>query len=345
MPTAVICPRLPPESGGIGDYTVQLWQRWSHPPPNWAFIVGDGATGTRVSDARSLEAALGGHTRVLLQFTPFGYQHDGVPRWLVDGLRRWKETEGWLAVMFHEVHSPPKLVGRSLWRAPRQKGVIEELGAIADKSLTSTPWFRQQLRGIGVEATICPVPSNVPPAPFRERHGPELSAVVFGLPDKRAQALRAHRQLVRELHAKHLLERLIIVGRSDSRPSGMNYIPSGLRTQLTENLGELTPTDVAEALAGSDLLLSPHPTRDLRKSGSVAAALMNRCALVVVGPRGEVPAFYYSGTRRSARSLVDCISRARLSQTQAAGKRWYDENASWDRCLSVWREAAAFGPS
>lgn len=352
---SVIAVRLPPARCGVGDYTYQLWSRWPDGAQTWRFLVKEGAEQTRQStkikkvtqveaSSKSIfqELEKTGTGTVLLQYAPYGYDSKGAPVWLYDGLRCWKAVNSGrhLVVMFHEIFAHSAPWRRSFYRANAQRRVISDLGRLSEVSLTSTPWFAQQLGKCGVEAKICPVPANVPKVDSKERRSKELRVVIFGLPDKRAAALKTHSQFVQMLDRLGRLEKLVVIGKGlrAGQASDPEARRLGLETGRVEIAGELPAQEVAALLADADLLLSPHGPRDILKSGSCAAALLNGCALVVRGKDSSIqtPALLYDGSRSGARTAAQEATRTSVEALRTAGQVWYQRHASWSSCIAVW---------
>lgn len=341
--TALMTMRLPPALCGVGDYTWCLWHEWANPAPPWRFVVADGAKETAalpqgpevrqaVASAGGVRTALNGVDTLGLMYTPYGYDKSGAPAWLAEGLTRWKQNGGRLVVMFHEALSSGPPWRRSFWKAPAQKRVIREIGALADVALTSTPRFQDRLSDCDIETRLCPVPSNVPRVDNPERSGERLRVVVFGLPQSRRKALRRHQLLIEELQRRDRLGKLIIVG-----APAANAEATFVYAEKLKFTGELAPDAIAQTLANADLFLCAHPPDEVRKSGALAAALANGCPVAVRGtrPPNHPPALYYE----EAEPTADLIIRETLDTLSKAGRKWYDANASWDVCLRVWKEA------
>src|SRR5581483_8836415 len=124
MSLCIITPNLPPAIDGIGDYCRMFWENWSEDNihgldadlrdlsfliPNQSLAPQLG-TKTRVgqfqNNAASLLTALrsDGSDRVLLQYSGYGYDPNGVPEWLCDALEGWlsQNPQRQLFINFHE---------------------------------------------------------------------------------------------------------------------------------------------------------------------------------------------------------------------------------------------------
>lgn len=341
--TAVLLRRLPPAICGVGDFTWNLWKHMGDPLPAWKFLVLEGANETANLEGAppvntvhaspgSVASAIGDARTLILQYTPYAFDPSGAPVWLADGIERWKSDDRRLVAMFHEGFAVSPPWKRSFWKAGAQKKTIRRLGAMADVCLTTTDWFRGKLKEVDVEARLCPVPSNIPQAERNPHEGETLRIAVFGQPQSRRKALRRHQGLLLALMKAGRMDELVIIGEA-SPEAEATFVP----LQKIAHKGVLEPGVVAETLAGCDVLLCAHPPEEMRKSGATAAALSNACAVVVRGDRREdnPPGVFYNEPDLAAEALT----RETIEKLSASGREWYEDNASWEACVKVWRDA------
>src|SRR5215218_6745323 len=109
----IIVPELREGAGGLADYTLRLTEQWRTVAPvrflvpsSADFSTGAGQSveeiGRSAEELREKLPARGG--KVLLQYSAYGFDSHGYPRWLLRTLTDWKErAAGLLVVMFHEI--------------------------------------------------------------------------------------------------------------------------------------------------------------------------------------------------------------------------------------------------
>lgn len=202
-----IVPRLPPVVDGLGDYAVKLAERLHKDfGIETRFVVGEpewrgtsALEGFPISqvDDRSAAALLShlseNSTTVLLHYVGYGYDKRGCPRWLVDGLERWKRRspERVLITMFHEVYASGPPWRSSFWLSPTQRNLAARLSLISNRSITNREGYAEILRRLSQgkcqQIPVLPVFSNVGepnqmPLPLMKRR---RRLVVFGKSEHR----------------------------------------------------------------------------------------------------------------------------------------------------------------
>ena len=194
-----IVPTLPPRAEGVGSFALALAEALSASSgARSRFLVADrgwsppGKSGAdaRVlpaADPEALRAALsqGGGSPVLLHYAGYGYHPRGCPAWLVEGLRRWKQTypERRLVTVFHEVYATGWPWRSSFWLSPVQRRLAGRLAQLSDGLVTSVGLYGRMLRRRAPyrQVTVLPVfsavgePEDVPPLCGRARR-----LVLFG---------------------------------------------------------------------------------------------------------------------------------------------------------------------
>ena len=149
-----IAPQLPPAIDGVGDYCWNLWRHWPEPDVRWKFLALHNVPQTRAhwrevevsgfeANAYSLNRALetAGAETVVLHYVSYGFQPKGVPLWLPETLRRWREGSSGksqkqnadderinvrsprLITMFHEMYARSSPLRSPFWVA--RKPVIQ----------------------------------------------------------------------------------------------------------------------------------------------------------------------------------------------------------------------------
>ena len=215
-----------------------LVNHWPDASAAWSFLIAQPGGRTEGSErqtgapvatlaagaaefARQLEAAAS--STIHLHYVSFGYDANGCPEWLVDGLERWKRAAGGrqLFVFFHELSTMVPPWKRMFWSQPRQRAIIQRLTAAADACATNCPAFlRRLIRDFGADPTrlmMTPVGPNLeaPDGFERRRTGPPkppYHLLIFGLPGSRHRTLHAHRHLLRILNERGQLGSVHLAG-------------------------------------------------------------------------------------------------------------------------------------
>ena len=92
----IITPETGAGRGGLADYTHRIVAEWGGAIASRIIVPNDAAT------LRDQLPQSGG--RVLLQYSAYGYDRLGYPRWLLRELTDWKQASGGLLVlMLHEI--------------------------------------------------------------------------------------------------------------------------------------------------------------------------------------------------------------------------------------------------
>lgn len=301
----LVSPELPPVAGGVADYVAHLAAHWPGGGLN-SWYVGEGAeeaAGARpdwrvrpITDDGS-GAGWPDSGVVLVHYTQYGYAGNGIPRRFTQGLQRWRAggrdtgAARRLAVFFHETWQEGPLWRRRGLIAPAARKCALELAAAADVVATNCRKHASQL-GRGVNAVVLPVPSNIPVSAEPRAGGyermaqPRLRVVVFGLPETRLRALRAHRGFLSWLRERGGLAELVIVGAGDE--SGRfavegARIAAGISGGVLRRVASALPEEVSAELAAADLGLSGYGADEVGKSGTLAALFTHGCPVGCAG--------------------------------------------------------------
>jgi hypothetical protein len=283
MEIVAIAPRVPPAVDGVGDYATTLATGLRQQGSNCQFIAAHGVTGEapfpttglgRLT-ARHLQELLTGHSTVLLHYVGYGYGRRGCPRWLINGLTRWKVAtpQAHLVTMFHEVYAfSPYPWHSAFWLSPVQKHLAWRLARLSDRLVTNREHYADILHSFapGTPITVLPVLSNVgevrQPKPLAER-SPHL--VIFGGRGNRISVYRNCADLLERICQILSIETILDIGpavpfRDQIPPSSRVSIP-------IEKLGVRSPQEISTALASCRAGLFNYPAAYLAKSGIFAA--------------------------------------------------------------------------
>lgn len=176
-----IIPRLPPLVCGVGDHARAIGNELSR-EHNFAvsYIGVAGAAEAQPSDQLLLERPtknslldrlvsedLPPNSAIVLHFSGYGYQKNGLCLWLVKALElyRLERPDVSLVTMFHELWANGKLFSRAMIQRPIQKQIIRRLTAISSAVRTSRQeygnWLTSNFRGHRMPPlNVQPVVSN-----------------------------------------------------------------------------------------------------------------------------------------------------------------------------------------
>jgi len=284
-----VVPGLAPVVDGVGDYALvlarQLRKKFSI---DTHFIVGDPAwTGETQIDGfavsrvkeRSVKGFLPllsnsnlGTTVVLLHYVGYGYDINGCPGWLVDGLQRWRSALNTrsLITMFHEVYASGPPWTTTFWVSGVQKNLATRLVRISDSCFTNKKLYADLLYrlscGKHTKILSMPIFSNVgelkQPPPLEKR---TRRIVVFGNRDSRIRVYRKSLitlyRICRFLGIKEVLD----IG----PPTGLNL--SVIKGVPIVQMGKLPAAEISNFLSDSCGGFLRYPPAFLAKSTIFAA--------------------------------------------------------------------------
>jgi hypothetical protein len=242
-----------------------------------------GADTLRDRSSGSLLAALEerGACAVLVHYVNYAYQPRGCPRWLVDGLARWRSSVGArLVTLFHEVHASGPPWTSAFWLRVLQRSLARRLLHASDAAVTSLPWYREQLRALGGDAQVlalfsaCGEPEEI--TDIRDRP-PAL--LVFG-------GLGARRRIYGPLRGA--LERAVRCLRA-TRVHDVGVpveVPATIGEARLEQLGPLPAAELSRWLLSVRGGVCAHAPAFLGKSSVYAAFAAHGAAPVVLGRGG-----------------------------------------------------------
>lgn len=325
-----IVPAVPPAVNGLGDYVFQLWQNWPAPRPNW------GCLSARL-DADSAqkwpEIALSGFERsadslqfqlekwpvetLVLHYVGYAYDRNGVPAWLPGALAQWKKrhSSARLVVMFHEVWAPGPFWRKHFWFLARAKAIVRGLLAIGDLWITSCDDYERRLLSVGADAKkglILPVASNIEPAQTVDfsknwplQNGGKLKIAVFGQENTRLTALQRHKNLLKILVEREMIEEITILGRAprvDAVKSQMNALQKQIAPlEIWKTAYDLENAALSQILATHNAGLVKDASIRAGKSGVFAALCAHGVTPICVG---EIPDFEDGGEADKAHPFL-----------------------------------------
>ncbi|MEP0869899.1 glycosyltransferase family 1 protein [Trichocoleus desertorum AS-A10] len=282
-----IVPRLPPDTDGVGAYSLKLAQQLHQSyrlethflvgNSNWkgeSCVQGFSVSHSSQPSSATLLSFLP-HERnsvVLLHYVGYGYAKRGCPTWLIEGLEQWKakSSGAQLVTMFHEIYASGPPWTSAFWLSPLQRNLATRLAKLSDRILTSKQLYAELLCELDPkhhsQIPVLPVFSTVGEPtqvlPLAER-APQL--VVFG---GRASRLRVYRESIDTLIK--ICQTLGIKKVLDIGP------PTGLNLSFTKEVvvverGALPVVEISQILSHSLAGFLAYPPDFLAKSTIFAA--------------------------------------------------------------------------
>ena len=323
----IVSPELTPTRGGLADYTKQVIAHWPGPEN----IV------TLVPRARNREALRESLTRVggavLVQYSAYGFDRYGYPRWLIDGLIDWKErSRGRLVLMFHEIWTFWPWWNKNFVVQVLHRRAVRRLLRIADAVFTTTESQAGYLSGLtpGIEVRVLPVGSNILPQKLADTRTELGTAINFGMQGTRLKALREISGDLQRLAASKILRRIICVGGGNSESGDetereilQSFPLSGGFAQL----GSLPRSDVSELLSTAQFGIAAQDPLSYTKSGTLMAYAAH--GLNILSPHARRAAPQPTSFFTSPAELLAGIAPDELQQRARGLQAWYERVASW----------------
>lgn len=351
--TTIICPEITGGSGGLADYTLRVVHEW---PDDVAvrFLVPASAApetpqaaGTEKIESRAeslLEKLPGRGGKVLLQYSAYGFDRVGYPRWLLRPLLQWKEKSGGLlVVMLHEIWTFRPLLNKNYLGQRLHRRDLGDLVRQADAVFTSTASQAQHLRALAPEkeVRVLPVGSNIR---VREEVQPASRetglAVLFGLQRSRISALR---QMQRDLHAlarQGLITHLIAVGAGNDASGDSEERKLLAELAFTRSFGQrgaMPEEQISAVLSAATFGISAQDELSLTKSGTFMAYAAHGLNILspIADPVAEEPLCWLT----SPAELLAGGAEDHLRSRAAALRAWQERTASWSRIAAEFAEA------
>ncbi|MBX9695267.1 MAG: hypothetical protein K2Z81_22975, partial [Cyanobacteria bacterium] len=290
----VILPQLPPAIDGVGDYTIQLWRHFHNviePDASlfdaaygWDLLCQGAESSSRVfcsarleelpRDAEQLSGALErlNPGTVLLQFSGYGFDPNGLANFLLDGLTQWlrRDNKRRVITMFHELYASGPPWKKSFWLGRLQKNLAVGLCKISTTSITSNKEYFDKLKLAlpNHDVRIIRIGSNFEPGEYHAKNWRRLS--VFGR--SRLDSLKLHQKLLSYLSDHNMIDTIVLSGERGSesqRQSELSFLRELPKKQSSaisiEEVYDFQPP-VPESIACCGLALTNVRTSVLPKS-------------------------------------------------------------------------------
>ncbi len=351
----VITPELQPGSGGLADYTWRVVEQWPRalevrfivPAPADATLTTTNQVDQVARKADALRERLpAGGGKVLLQYSGYGFDRWGYPRWLLHALLDWKQRSGGvLVVMLHEIWTFWPRLNKNYFVQQLHRRDLAKLCAVADAIFTSTASQAEHLRALtpSAAAEVLPVGSNVSAVADETTREPGV-AVLFGLETNRLRGLREMHVELKALGAAGKIERVVTFGAArteaghadEQRLLAELNLPRGF-----EQRAQLPEAEASRALRSATFALSAQDKRSLTKSGTFMAYAAHGLNVVSLAadPRGPEPLPWLT----SPAELLSGISAEELRSRSERLCGWQERTASWPQIAARFARALQLG--
>jgi hypothetical protein len=346
----IICPELTAGSGGLADYTLRVMAEWRDVAPlRFLLPRGEKAPDSLMNaervelverNAAALLAALpnaGG--KVLLQYSAYGFDRFGYPRWLLRTLADWKEQSGGLlVVMLHEIWTFWPVLNKNYVVQQLHRRDIRALMRSADAIFTSTASQAEHLRGLEPECAVevLPVGSNIEPVPSATSDRDPGVAVLFGLEGSRVRALKSMHSDLEALGTRGVIRRIITAG-ADSGEQERRLLAELPLVDGFEQRGALPDREISELLLRGSFGISAQDELSLTKSGTFMAYAAH--GLNIISPHGDraKPEPLCWLTRPG--ELLAGVDDAELERRAESLREWQRRTASWPQIAKQFARA------
>jgi hypothetical protein len=339
--TIIICPEL---AAGVGDYTRRLLESLPRIADLRLIIPKTGNRPARLFEgypveemdgtARDLRARLparGG--KVLVQYSAYGFDHFGYPRWLIKALLDWKkESSGALVIMFHEIWTFWPVWNKNyLWQQLHRRA-LRRLLRVADAVLTNTSSQAEHLGSLSPRCAIklLPVGSNIRPVqPTGEEREAGL-AVLFGLQRTRIRTLREMLPDLKLLGAAGKIRRIVTAGARWSQKGDDEELALLLQLDLTEGFdqrGPLPEEKISELLLACEFALSAQDELSITKSGTFMAAAAH--GLNIISCHADATKPEPLSLLIAPAELLQGITAEELQSRGDRLRQWQERTSTW----------------
>jgi hypothetical protein len=337
----IVCPEL--TSGGVGDYTRRLLENLPRIPglrlivPKTAnrqvtFFERYPVEGVACT-SRDLRDRLPAQGRVLVQYSAYGFDRHGYPRWLIKALREWKrQSHGTLAIMFHEIWAFWPVWNRNHILQQLHRRDLRRLLQVTDAVFTSTSSQAAHLTALSPRCPIqfLPVGSNIRRVHATEGEKETGLAILFGLQGSRLRTLRKMHPELKSLGAAGKIQKIATAGAGRSREGEDEEAALLTELELSEGFdqrGPLPEEKISELLLAGEFALSAQDDLSITKSGTFMAYAAHELNII---------SCYADVSKPEPLSLlispVELMKGLTQTELESRGKRlrqWQERTAAW----------------
>lgn len=340
--TVIICPEL--AAGGVGDYTGRLLEHLPRIAGLRLIVPKVGnrplksfeqypveETDSTMRDLRARLPTQGG--RVLVQYSAYGFDHYGYPRWLINALLQWKkESQGTLAIMFHEIWTFWPIWNKNYLLQQMHRRDLRRLLRVTDVLFTSTSSQAAHLAALSPRCPVqvLPVGSNIRRVQDTDGEREVGLAVLFGLQRSRIRALRKMLPALKSLTAVEKIRKIVTAGAGQSREGDGEELALLTELELSDGFdqqGPLPEEKISELLSTGAFALSAQDDLSITKSGTFMACAAHGLNIISCFADASKPEPLSLTT--SPEELLKGVTPQEL-QTRAEKLRlWQEQTSAW----------------
>ena len=342
----IITPEIAPGSGGLADYTLRLVEQWRD-AVRVRFLVPQKEGRDAEVIERNATALLsklptsGG--KILLQYSAYGFDHFGYPRWLLRALKDWKRASGGLlVVMFHEIWTFWPVLNKNYLIQQLHRRDLRELVGAADAVFTSTASQGDHLRALapGRDVRVLPVGSNIVPVRSDTVQREPGCAVLFGLQRSRLNALQKMSADLQRSAASRRLRKLVTVGggnTADGARAELELLATFGLSDRFEQRGALAEDAVSALLSHASFGISAQDELSVTKSGTFMAYAAHGVSILspFAGAQQPEPLCWATHPAEFAGGIADDVLAARAASLRA----WQERTCSWPQIAREFAQA------
>ncbi len=342
--TVIVCPEL--AAGGVGDYTRRLLEHL----PGLASVrlivpkIGNrpiksfeqypvGETDGSVQDLRDRLPTRGGN--VLIQYSAYGFDRYGYPRWLLKALLEWKkESQSTLAIMFHEIWSFWPIWNKNFLLQQLHRRDIGRLLQVTDAVFTSTSSQAAHLMALSPRCPVqvLPVGSNIPRVSSTEGDREAGLAVLFGLQRSRIRALQEMLPALKSLGAAEQIRKIVTAGAGQSREGDAEELALLLELELIDGFdqqGPLPEGKISQLLSIGAFGLSAQDDLSVTKSGTFMACAAH--GLNIISCYADVSKPEPLSLMTSPEELLEGVTPQKLQARAQRLRLWQEQTSAWPK--------------
>lgn len=339
--TVIVCPEL--AAGGVGDYTRRLLENLPRIPDLRLIVprVGnrpvsafeDYPVEETDSTRKGLCARLPVRGKVFVQYSAYGFDRYGYPRWLIQALLDWKkESQGSLAIMFHEIWTFWPVWNKNYLLQQLHRRALRRLLRVTDVVFTSTSSQAEHLTALSPRCAIevLPVGSTIRPVQATGTERETGVAVLFGLQRTRLRALRKMHPKLKSLGAAGKIRKIVTAGGGRSREGDAAESALLLALELAEGFdqrGPLPEEKISELLSASEFALSAQDELSITKSGTFMAAANHGLNIISCFADASKPEPL--SLLISPDELMKGVRQTELESRGEKLRQWQERTAAW----------------
>jgi hypothetical protein len=331
-------------SGGVGDYTRRLLENLPRLPGLRLIIPKIGnrpassfeqypveETGSAAQDLRARLPARGG--KVLVQYSAYGFDRFGYPRWLIKALLDWKkESHRTLAIMFHEIWTFWPIWNKNYLVQQLHRRALRRLLRVADAVFTSTSSQAAHLSALSPRCPVqvLPVGSNIHRVSTTEGDREAGLAVLFGLQRSRIRALQKMLFALKPLAAAEQIRKIVTAGGGQSREGDGEELALLMELELVDGFdqrGTLPEEKISQLLSSGAFALSAQDDLSITKSGTFMACAAHGLNIISCYAGASKPEPFSLMT--SPEELLKGVTSQELRTRGERLRLWQEQASAW----------------